>query len=100
MVLNPYARYYACTVDKFSFYVQGGFHFATSKYNYDNAESVNTMGILIKPGVSYNLSDKFAINATFGNLGWENFKQDEYKVNSFGLNLDMSTLLFGITISL
>jgi len=90
--INPYARYYACTADKFSFYLQGGFHYTSGKT--EDADAFNNWGINIKPGIAYNLSDKFAINATFGNLGYNDFNGD---ASSFGLDINMSTLLFGVT---
>ena len=105
--INPYVRYYACTADKFSFYVQGGFEFVSSKADAEGAKAANNFGVNIRPGVQYSLSDKFAINATFGELGFSSGKNYHYgagdpvevKETNFGLNLSMATLLFGITYS-
>lgn len=90
--VNPYARYYACKADKFSFYLQGGFHYASNKVKDQDAK--NQWGINIVPGVAYNLSEKFAINATFGKVGYNDYDNDH---TSFGIDLNMSTLLFGLT---
>ncbi len=94
--INPYVRYYLINKGAFRMYGQADFVYASAKMDADGAESTDFFSIGVKPGISYNLSDRFAINATFGNLGYEDVK-DNY--SKFGLNLDMSSLKFGFTVS-
>ncbi len=91
--VNPYVRYYAFKMEKLSLYVQGGIFFAT--INPHDASSTNAYGIGIKPGIAYQLSNRFAINATFGNLGYANYDGD----NEYGLTLNGNSLGFGLTYS-
>ncbi len=94
--VNPYVRYHFIAKGAFKMYGQADFIYASAKQDADGAESTDFFSVGVKPGVSYNLSDCFAINATFGNLGYEDMK-DTY--SRFGLNLDMSSLKFGFTVS-
>ncbi|MCD7973665.1 MAG: porin family protein [Candidatus Azobacteroides sp.] len=94
----PYFRYYLVQSGNFGFYLQGGLQFSTSKYDYDDAESTNYFNVGILPGISYSFSDRFCATASFGWLGYENIKQDDYKVNQFGLALDASALNLGLQV--
>ena len=92
--VNPYARFYAVKADRFGFYLQGGVSYASEKE--ESASEADTMFYAgIKPGVSYSISDRFTINATFGNLGY--FDNGHY--SNFELSLSAATLAFGLTIS-
>lgn len=99
--LNPYFRYLFINKEKFNVYAQAGLTYATSKSDASGAKSINFFDISVMPGISYNLSDRFAINATYGYLGYSNLgiEDADESENSFGLKLDMSTLRFGFTVS-
>ncbi len=84
--VNPYARYYAYKFGKFGFYLQGGFELW-------NGNDATTWSVNIKPGVQYGISERFAINATFGKLGYFDYDGD----SEFALDLDGSSLNFGLT---
>ncbi|MDR0294760.1 MAG: porin family protein [Prevotellaceae bacterium] len=93
--VSPYARFYPIKAERFGLYLQAGVSFLSSKH--ENASKASNMFYAgIRPGVSYNLSDSFAIHATFGDLGFWDLPGDQ---SIFGLNLNTSTLLFGITIA-
>ncbi|MEP7197377.1 MAG: outer membrane beta-barrel protein [Saprospiraceae bacterium] len=56
-----------------------------------------TLDIRIRPGISYMLADKWSINGYFGGLGYSSITPDGGDgVGAFGLNLEMSSLGFGI----
>jgi len=93
--VNPYARFYAVKADRFGFYLQGGVSYMSAKEE-GAPESDYMFYAGIKPGVSYSISDWFAINATFGDLGYREYKNGN---SSFQLSLSAATLAFGLTIS-
>lgn len=97
--VNPYARYYFLNSGNFRLYGQLGFVYSSSDPDIDNADSTDYLEFAVRPGISYNVSDRFAINATFGALGYSQEKEGDYKESTFGLNLDMSSLRFGFTVS-
>ena len=93
--VNPYVRYYAVKTERFGLYLQGGGCFVSSKYDGDDkADEMFYAGI--RPGVSYNISDRFAINASFGDLGYYDYGDSSSAIN---LSLQPSTLLFGLTVA-
>lgn len=92
--VNPYARYYFLNKGDFRMYGQLGFVYSSS--DPDEGKSTDYFEIMVRPGISYNVSNRFAINATFGELGYSQTKDYE---SFFGLNLDMSSLRFGFTVS-
>jgi len=91
--INPYARYFLISKGNFGFYMQGGLSYVSSKDDSDDAEAFNTFYIGINPGVCYKLGDNFGVTASFGNLGYTSYGED---VSAFGLNVDMSSLRFGL----
>lgn len=96
--VNPYARYHFLNYGNFRMYGQLGFGYSYSSIDYDN--SIHYFEIGLRPGIAYSLSDCFAINATFGYLGYDHFKQGgDNKISHFGSNMDMSSLLFGFTVA-
>ena len=91
---NPYARYFMISKGNFGFYLQGGFSFVTSMVDIDGVDPVNTFYIGINPGISYSLGKHFGLTAAFGNLGYTSYNKDH---DNFGLNVDMSSLKFGLS---
>ncbi len=92
--ISPYLRYFILKEGNFSLYGQGQIDYiGVSDYS-------NTFGINIMPGIAYNLSSKFSINATFGKLGFNSTSYDEDgrdSTSAFGLRLDASSLNFGLS---
>ncbi len=97
--VNPYARYYFLAKGDFKMYGQFNIAYGTTKADTDGAKSFDALAINVMPGVSYNLSERFAINATFGDFGYASMKHDDFKATGFGLNVDMSTLQFGFSVA-
>jgi outer membrane protein len=96
---RPYVRYFLYKGEHFGFYLQGGIGFLHQKNEIGNAEkTVNTWDIAVLPGVSYALSSHFGISASFGQLGYESEKEKGTDaMNTFGLNLNASTLNFTLS---
>ena len=85
--LMPYVRYSAIKAGDFSFFLDGGFAYENGKYA--GAENkTNSWEIFIKPGISYNISEKVTLVAHVGNLSYDFTKTGDYKTNSFGLSID------------
>ncbi len=99
--ISPYARYYFLTSGKFKMYGQAGFTYASSNTDVDGSKATNYLNVGVLPGVSYNLSDRVAINATYGFLGYDSYndKNTDSKESNFGLTLDMSSLRFGFSVA-
>jgi len=92
--VNPYARYYPVKVDRFGLYLQLGLNYLSVKWEGSDAKDVGSVGLT--PGISYYVSDRVAIHATFGFLGYSHFG----KTDAFGFNLDGNTIMFGLTFGL
>ncbi|MCL2097170.1 MAG: porin family protein [Bacteroidales bacterium] len=91
--VKPYIRYYALKIEKFSLYLDGGLSYASSKIKDQKAVHIFTIGVI--PAVSYNVSERFAINASIGGIGYSDYGNSR---NRFALALD-SGLEFGLTFS-
>jgi hypothetical protein len=101
--INPYARYTYYTTGKVGFFLDLGFTVGTTNLGSDDEDSfyktddnATTWGIGVRPGVKYAASDKVTFVASLGLLGFEQYKLDDYKLSSFGLNVDGSALKFGL----
>jgi hypothetical protein len=108
--LNAGVRYFFTPADKFSLSIGGqlGYGSISSNLGVDEfgdqevlADDVKTSTISfnVPVGLHYFMNDNFAITTTFGGLGYSSSKADtdgaEAK-NTFGLNLNMSSLSFGL----
>ena len=100
--INPYARYFAISKGNFGFYLQGGVSYVSYGddvhlyQNIDDEEYLlikNTFYVGINPGISYKLGERFRLTAAFGNLGYTHYGED---LSRFALNVDMSSLRFGL----
>jgi hypothetical protein len=104
---GAFGRYYFTPAAKFSLFGQLGVNFN----NYDSEFQLDPAGITLgelkgngfdvalAPGVSYFIANHFALEATFGMLGYETTKPDTEgaeSTDSFVLNLDMATLKLGL----
>ena len=93
--VNPYARFYPVKVDRFGLYLQLGVNYVSRKR--EGSDATNLFSVGITPGISYYLSERVAIHATFGFLGYTHLGKEK---DAFGLNLDGNTLIFGLTFGL
>ena len=109
--LNAGVRYFFTPADKFSLSIGGQFGYGSISSNFGGfdefgdavvyAEDVktSTISLSVPVGLHYFMNDNFAITTTFGGLGYSSSKEDtdgaEAK-NTLGLNLNMSSLSFGL----
>jgi len=89
--IGAFGRYYLMPAQKFSFFGELGLGYGTTEDINDN--KVNGVNIDVSPGLSYFVSKHFALEATFGILGYNSVKKDESGAEStdsfdFGLNMD------------
>ena len=99
---NPYVRYHFLAKGDFKAYGQFNVAYASAKPDTDGAKALNAFEVNVVPGVAYSLTDNVAINATFGSLGYATMgklKDNGVEASAFGLNLDSSSLKFGITVA-
>ena len=82
--VDPYVRYTVAKAGPVSFFLDGGFGFATAKAKRGDVESdsFNQWQIGIKPGVKVSLSKKVDFIASMGFLGYRD--NDDVKVTGIG----------------
>ena len=92
------AVYYFSPAEQFSFGIGGGFDYNSADAGADI--KLNTMFIGVSPGMSYFVSDSFALRAAVGSLGYSSSKADTdgaEATNTFGFSLDLDSIEFGVT---
>lgn len=101
LAVGGFARYYATPASDFSFFGELGVTYMSSTFEEEDAEEfkVNGFGIAVSPGVSYFISDNFAMEASIGALEYTTMKPDADGAESrdtFGLNLNLTDITFGL----
>ena len=96
------ATYFFTPSDQFSFTLGAGVSYVNSKSEPNGGTETknDTFAIAVAPGVNYFVSDCIALRASIGALSYASSKADfdgAEAVNSFGLNLDLSDINFGVT---
>ncbi len=94
--VSPYARYTFAKFDKVNLFVDGGISYAHSDFA---GSKNNTFGVGLKPGVAVNLTEKLSFVSHLGFLGYTNSKDDvegAKALNTFGVDLDATSLSFGL----
>lgn len=96
-----FGRYYFTPASQFSVFGELAVGFGNSKDEdaLGNETKFNNFGINAGAGVSYFLNSNFAIEAGWAGLGYNSVKQDVSGAdasNSFGLNVDLSSINFGL----
>ncbi|MFZ1256128.1 MAG: hypothetical protein WAR77_07225, partial [Saprospiraceae bacterium] len=72
-----------------------GVNYQSDKDHHD--VKTNSFEIRIAPGINYMIADKWALNTKFGSLGYQSETVgDGDAFGTFGLDLSMSAILFGI----
>ena len=91
-VVSPYARYTALNTKMVNVFIDGGVGFAS----YKDLGSAFQVGL--RPGIALKASDAISLVAHVGFVGFETFspKGDGDSSNAFGLNLDSSSIMFGV----
>jgi hypothetical protein len=112
--VGPFVRYYFAEAGNFSFFGEGALGIGGSKSkstvgsNTTEGPKYFNVAFGVSPNLSYKLSDKVALEAGLGSLGFysstgkQKYGSDEAKQVSsgFGLNLDMTALSFSAIIML
>ncbi|MCC6816308.1 MAG: porin family protein [Saprospiraceae bacterium] len=91
------AQYRHCwrTGDNFYFYLAPGVAFLSDKDF--NEEKTTHLTIELTPGISYNFTEKWSVNAEMGLLNYTSSKhEDNDPVNQFSVGLNMTSLNFGL----
>ena len=99
--LGAFGRYYMAPASQFSVFgeLAAGFGSDKTEDALGNETKYNGFGINAGVGVSYFLNSNFAIEAGWAGLGYNSRKADVSgadAVNSFGLNVDLSSINFGL----
>ncbi|MES2487834.1 MAG: outer membrane beta-barrel protein [Bacteroidota bacterium] len=99
---GAFGRYYFMPASRFSVFAQVYAGYATAKYEvevYQMESKANGFGFEFAPGFNYFVSDHFAIETTFGLLGYNSIKPDNAgaeSTDSFNIGLDLANINFGI----
>jgi opacity protein-like surface antigen len=107
---SPFVRKYFKVGDRFCFYGQGGLSFGTgnetNEFTSGNTTvstkyAISSFSIGINPGISFLVSDKVALESSFGFLGYEGTSREvsgneKRKTSDYGLKLNPSTISLGI----
>ena len=101
--IGVFGRYYVTPASKFSLFGELSADYRTRKTEVDvpGSEDVkyNGFGVQVAPGVSYFIAKNFALEATWGVLGYTSDKLDEDNaeaVNSFNFGLDLRDINLGL----
>ncbi|MDE7457246.1 MAG: porin family protein [Muribaculaceae bacterium] len=93
--INPYARYTYLKYERVNLFVDGGVDFGIGGAHGSTAVQY---GIGFRPGVSFNINDKFSLVAHVGFLGYQGGNRPAKRngaPENWGLNLDSNNLMFG-----
>jgi opacity protein-like surface antigen len=89
-------RYGWSVGDKTTLYLAPGVGYASATNDATDID-VTSFNVGIAPGINYMIGDKWSLNGKFGNLGYESVTVgDADAVGTFGLDLTMSSMLFGL----
>lgn len=95
------ATYFFTPANNFSFTTGLGVAYSSTKLGEgDDAPRNNTFGVILTPGINYFVSNHVALRASVAALSYTSSKFDvdgAEAINTFGLNLDLSNINFGIT---
>ncbi|MFN7044893.1 MAG: outer membrane protein [Flavobacterium sp.] len=96
-----FGRYYWTAASQFSVFGEVGVGFGNAKEedSFGNEQKFNAFGVNAGVGVSYFLNSNFAIEAGWAGLGYNSVKEDAEGAeaySTFGLNVDLSAVNFGL----
>ncbi|MCM1519395.1 MAG: porin family protein [Lachnoclostridium sp.] len=95
--IDPYARYKFYKYDRLTIFVDGGVDLGIGRA--DGSTAVQ-FGIGFRPGLLFDLNDKFSLVAHIGFLGYQggnNAAKRNGAPENWGLNFDTNNLMFGIS---
>ncbi len=98
----PYVRYNVVNFGKANLFVEGSVGYSNIKTDSNpanhNESKVDVLEIALRPGISYQLSDKISALAKLGSFGYMEAKEkdSDMKITRFGLDADTYNLMLGI----
>lgn len=95
--LGAFGRYYMTPASKFSIFAELGVDYGNVDNKLWDSKS-STISAMVGPGISYFVSDAFALEATWGMLGFssdDNGGDGADATTNFGLGLDTRDLAIG-----
>ena len=94
---NPYARYTFFNSGKVNLFVDGcvDLGFGSARVNGESSDTAVTYAFGFKPGIAYNISDKFSLVAHVGMLGYQGGNDASHADDQGGLMLNGNNLSFG-----
>lgn len=101
--IGAYARFHKNVVENLYLYLQPSLSFGSAKSELNGVETGDSsiMSLQLAPGMTYFLSDRFALEMNLGNLGYQRNKTDigntEQVANTFNLNLNLSSFGLGMS---
>lgn len=98
LTVGAFGRYYTTPANQFSLFGQLGFDYSSVDNKLADVQE-NEFGVNLGLGLSYFVSNNFAIEATWAGLGYtsnNNGGNGAEKTNTFGLGLDMRAIGFGM----
>jgi len=103
LAIGAFARYYATPASDFSFFGELGAAYLTASSEFDvpgsTENKANGFAIALSPGVSYFISDNFALEASIGALQYTTVKPDfdgAESTDTFELELNLTDIQFGL----
>lgn len=102
-LFGTYARFHKSLADNFYLYLQPSLGFGTGKTEVDGTKvaDVSSFNIGIAPGLTYFLSPRFALEATWGAINYASTELEGQGVSetnsTFNIGLDLANIGFGLS---
>lgn len=100
LMVGAFGRYYATPSSDFSFFGELAANYASAKVeNGSGTGKANGFNIALAPGVSYFISNNFALEASIGVLSYDTVKPDyngAESTDTFNLNLNLDNVNLGL----
>lgn len=96
LAVGAFGRYYFMPASRFSLLGQLGVQYQSTDYD---VYKDSGFGVALAPGISYFVSEHFALEATFGILGYSTSKPDfdgAESTDSFAFGVDMRDINIGV----
>ena len=98
LTIGAFGRYYFTPASQFSLFANLGLDYSTIENKLVDAKA-NEIGLNLGLGLSYFVSNDWAIEASWAGLGYttnDNGGDGAEKTNTFGLNADLRAISFGV----
>jgi len=100
LMVGAFGRYYTTPSSDFSFFAELGVDYMSTTVDVPGGDYKETgFGIALSPGISYFMSDHFALEASIGVLGYNTMKPDydgAENRNTFDIGVNMEDVMVGV----